>query len=192
MIDFFHAHIHWTLPILIFCARVVDVSVGTMRIIFLSRGSRLLAPLCGFFEVLVWVAVMGAVMNSINSWVNYLAFAAGFATGNYVGLSIENRLAMGLQALWIVTKEDKSDLIDHMKEARYGLTMLEARGVEGAVRIMIMVIRRKNQTAIMRLLREHVPGAFVSVQDIRSVSGGVFPVKAMSAHAPTLVERPGK
>ncbi len=190
--DFFHEHIHWILPLLIFCARVVDVSIGTLRIIFLSRGMRLMAPICGFFEVLIWVSVMGAVMTSVNSWTNYLAYAGGFAMGNFVGMTIENRLAMGLQSLWVIVKEDKSDLLSHMREARYGVTTFEAQGVEGSVRILMMIIRRKNRRAIMKLLREHVPTAFVSVQDIRSVSGGVFPVKMESSGPHPMIERPGK
>ncbi|HPO12717.1 MAG TPA: DUF2179 domain-containing protein [Candidatus Hydrogenedentes bacterium] len=189
---FFQENIHWLLPILIFCARVLDVSIGTLRIISLSRGLKLLAPACGFFEVLIWIAVMGAVMNSINSWVNYLAFAGGFAMGNYVGMLIEDKLAMGIQSLWVVMKEDKSDLLSHMRAARFGVTMFEAQGVEGSVRIMMMIIRRKNLRAIMQLLREHVPRAFISVQDIRAVSGGVFPVKMARYTHPPMIERPGK
>lgn len=136
---------------------------------------------------------MGAIMKSMNnSWVNYIAYAGGFATGNYVGMAIENWLAVGFQSLWIVTKEDKSDLMSHMKESRFGVTTLEAQGVEGTVKILLMIIRRKNQAAIMQLLREHLPQAFVSVHDIRSTSGGVFPMKMPPSITQFMFERPGK
>jgi len=93
---FYENHAVWLLPVLIFFARVLDVSIGTMRIVFLSRGMRLMAPVFGFFEVLIWLIAISRIMGNLTSWVNYVAYASGFAAGNYVGMYLENRLAMGL------------------------------------------------------------------------------------------------
>ena len=84
------------LPLLVFFARVVDVTLGTLRIIFTSRGKKVLAPLLGFVEVFIWVSVIAQITRGANNIVAYLAYAAGFATGNYIGMLIENKLAIGM------------------------------------------------------------------------------------------------
>lgn len=167
-------HGYWLIPVLIFLARIADVSIGTMRIIFLSRGMRLLAPLCGFFEVLIWLLAISQIMQNLTSWQNYLAYALGFAAGNYVGLIIEDRLAMGLLSLWVVTREDAADMLDRLRQAGFGLTRVAARGLQGDVRIAILVIRRKNLDRVIAIVRETHPQAFVTVNDVRAVSGGFF------------------
>lgn len=172
---FYAEHSWWLLPVLIFTARIVDVSIGTMRIIFLSRGMKLLAPFCGFFEVFVWLLAIGQIMQNLDSWVNMFAFAGGFCTGNYVGMLIEERLAIGLLSVWVITRNDATELIRELKEAQYGLTRVAARGLHGDVRILILVIRRKNLGGVQRLIEQCQPEAFITIQDIRSVKGGFYP-----------------
>lgn len=177
MTSFFHENAVWLLPVLIFLARIVDVSIGTLRIVFLSRGMRVLAPICGFFEVLIWLLAIGQIMQNLTSWVNYAAYAAGFATGNYVGLWLESRLAMGLLSVWVITTKDAEDLSEWLQKERFGITTVAAHGVQGLVRMIIIVIKRRDLPQVMTILREHNPEAFVTVNDIRSVSGGVFPIE---------------
>ncbi|MCF7794547.1 MAG: DUF5698 domain-containing protein [Candidatus Cloacimonetes bacterium] len=95
----------YILPILIFISRIFDVSLGTLRIIFVNKGMRYLAPIIGFFEVLIWLIVISQVMQNMNSPINYIAYAAGFATGNYVGILIEQKLAMGITLIRIITRK---------------------------------------------------------------------------------------
>ncbi len=175
--SFFHENAVWLLPVLIFLARIVDVSIGTLRIIFLSRGMRFLAPICGFFEVLVWLMAIGQIMQNLTSWVNYAAYAGGFATGNYVGLWLESRLAMGLLSVWVITTEDAAELSEWLQRERFGITSVSAQGAQGLVRMIIIVIKRRDLPQVMTMLREHNPEAFVAVNDIRSVRGGVFPTE---------------
>ena len=82
--------------VLIFLARICDVSIGTMRIIFVSKGKRNIAPILGFFEVLIWITAISKIMENLDNYVNFIAYAAGFATGNFVGMIIEEKLAMGI------------------------------------------------------------------------------------------------
>ena len=84
------------LPLLIFCARITDVSIGTVRIVFIAKGMRLWAPVLGFFEVLIWLVAISQIIKNLTNPVTFVAFASGFAMGNYVGLLIEHKLAMGL------------------------------------------------------------------------------------------------
>jgi uncharacterized protein YebE (UPF0316 family) len=171
----------WLLPVLIFSARVADVSIGTLRIIFLSRGMKLLAPFCGFFEVLIWLMAIGQIMQNLGSWTNFIAFAAGFTAGNYVGMLIEEWLAVGLVSVWVITPKDASALIQRLKDDQYGLTSVAARGVHGKVRIIILIIKRKNLAKAQKLIEGYQPGAFISVKDIRRVKGGYFPFAPASA-----------
>lgn len=175
---FYAEHSIWILPILIFFARVLDVSIGTLRIVFLSRGMRLLAPVCGFFEVLIWLLAMGHIMNNLSSWVNYISFASGFAAGNYIGMYIENRLAIGLVTVTIITRSDAASLLQKFKRAHFGVTQVGAQGVQGKVRMIYLIIKRKNLSRVSELLKSNQPDAFVVVNDVRDIAGGFFPVEA--------------
>ena len=95
MFDFLDTYPFW-LPIIIFFGRIFDVSLGTLRIIFVSKGERLKAPIIGFFEILIWVVIISQVFSRANDMVTYLSYAAGYAAGNYVGILIEKRIAFGV------------------------------------------------------------------------------------------------
>lgn len=177
MLEFISENSIWLIPVLIFFARVIDVTIGTIRIIFVSRGMKYLAPLFGFFEVLIWLIAIGQIMQNLTNWVNYLSYSAGFATGNFVGIYLENKLAMGMLSLRVITTEDASNLIRDLQEKNYGITSVAARGVMGNVRILITIIKRKRLEEIIQMIRTHNPLAFISIEDVRSVSGGVFPVE---------------
>lgn len=176
---FYENHAVWLLPVLIFFARVLDVSIGTMRIVFLSRGMRLMAPVFGFFEVLIWLMAISRIMGNLTSWVNYVAYASGFAAGNYVGMYLENRLAMGLLSVMIITPDDASALVRMFKERRFGVTQVAGQGAQGEVRVIYVIIKRRDLAQVSRMLAEHRPDAFVVVNDIRSAAGGVFPVETI-------------
>lgn len=98
------------LPLLIFAARLADVTIGTLRIIFISQGKRKLAPIAGFFELLIWLVAMGQIFNNLTNFIYYIVYAGGFALGNYVGLIIENKLSLGLLSLHLITKDDPEAL----------------------------------------------------------------------------------
>jgi len=176
---FYENHAVWLLPVLIFFARVLDVSIGTMRIVFLSRGVRLMAPVFGFFEVLIWLIAISRIMGNLTSWVNYVAYASGFAAGNYVGMYLENRLAMGLLSVMIITPDDASALVRMFKECRFGVTQVAGQGAQGEVRVIYVIIKRRDLALVSRMLAEHRPDAFVVVNDIRSAAGGVFPAETI-------------
>lgn len=164
------------LPLLIFLARIADVSLQTMRIIFTSKGKKLLAPLVGFFEVLIWLVAIGQVMRNLDNIACYLAYGGGFATGNYVGLLIEEKLAVGTVLLRVITQNDPSPLIAHLSEKNYGVTSFEASGVRGKVNILLMVVRRIDLKQIARDILHFNPKAFYTIEDVRHVSSGIFPL----------------
>jgi uncharacterized protein YebE (UPF0316 family) len=164
------------LPILIFIARVIDVTFGTMRIIFISKGEKILAPIFGFFEIMVWLFAIGQVMQNFTNLTYYFAYAGGFATGNFVGMYIEEKLAMGTLVIRIITKKDASNLIDALKSKNYGITILDAKGATGDVKIIFTVIKRRNVDDVVDLIKQFNPKAFFSIEEVRVAREGIFPI----------------
>ena len=164
----------WALPILIFLARVMDVSLGTMRSIFVSKNLKKLAPIVGFFEVFIWINVIGQVMQNVNSIIHYIAYAAGFAAGNYVGIVIEERLAVGHVIARIITKENTEEFIKFLRKEKCGVTVIDAKGKRGDVKILFTVVKRKKLDEIYGAIDKYVPDSFVSVEDVKSVSDEGF------------------
>ncbi len=165
------------LPILIFIARICDVTIGTMRIISVSRGHKFLAPLLGFFEVLIWIIVIGKIMQNLNNIACYIAYAGGFAAGNFVGILIEEKLAIGMQVVRIITQKDASELIIALGTSGYGATSIAAQGSTGRVDVVYTIINRSNLKDVVEIIKKFNPKAFYSVEDTRFVSEGVFPAK---------------
>ncbi|MCH8556531.1 MAG: DUF2179 domain-containing protein [Balneolia bacterium] len=168
------------LPLLIFLARIVDQSLGTLRIIFVSRSLRKFAALVGFFESLIWLVAISQIIQNLGNWATFIAFAGGFSMGNYVGIWLEGKLAMGMLCLRIITHEDATELTEVLRENRYGATTVSATGKSGMVRLILTIIKRKDLNKVQNLVKQYNPNAFVSVEDVRSVHEGVFPEPAPS------------
>jgi uncharacterized protein YebE (UPF0316 family) len=168
---------YFILPLIIFVARLVDVSLGTLRIIFVSRSMRKLAPLVGFFESLIWLFAIGQIIMNLSNVMSYIAFAAGFAAGNYMGIYLESKLAVGLLSIRAVTTNDATDLINYLREKKFGVTSVSALGITGKVRLIISVIKRKDLDEYIRIVKQFNPKAFVSIEDVRSVQEGFFPTE---------------
>lgn len=189
------------LPVLIFISRIMDVSIGTVRIIMVSRGQRTLAPVLGFFEVLIWVVVIGQVMQNLDNIICYVAYAAGFAAGTVAGMWWEERLAVGFLVVRIITMFDDSHIKERFAASGIGVTTIDAEGISGKVKIVFSVIKRKNLENVVRIINECYPGAFFSIEDARSVTEGIFPRtntgRCLKEYWPTdllrrIYRRPGK
>ena len=165
------------LPLLFFAARVLDVSLGTVRLIFVSRGMKYLAPLVGFFEVLTWLLAIGQIMKNLSNPACYIAYAAGFAMGNFVGICIAERLSLGVVLVRVVTQKDASPLVDKLKARDYGLTCVDGHGTQGQVKILFTIVPRREVRNLVMLIKEFNPGAFYSVEEVGFVEKGIFPLK---------------
>lgn len=162
------------LPLMIFFARILDVSIGTIRIILVSKGQKRLAPLLGFLEVLIWIIAIGQIMENLDNWMCYLFYAAGFAAGNYIGMVIEEKIALGIVGLRLVTGKPAYELVHELSERGYGITHMSATGAQGPVNVLFMTVSRKNLSKLIDIVNEFNPGAFYTVEDIRFVNQGVF------------------
>jgi len=165
------------IPVLIALARIADVSIGTLRIIFVSKGLRLWAPILGFFEVSIWLLAISKVMANLTNPINYIAYAVGFSLGNYIGMFIESRLAIGMVVVRIITKRDSHILVAALRALRYSVTVVEGEGNNGAVNIIFTVIKRSDITRVRELIALHNPQAVYSIEDVRHASDPSFPTE---------------
>lgn len=163
------------LPILIFLARVADVTLGTLRIIFVSRGKRKIVPLLGFFEVLIWIVAIGQLVQNLGSATSYLGYAAGFAAGNYVGMLIEDRLAIGTLIVRAIIPIGGDIVMMNLRDAGFGVTTVDGQGANGPVKLVYAVVKRKHIREVMDIIHTVYPKAFITVEDARSSLDGVFP-----------------
>jgi len=155
------------IPFLIFFARIIDVSLGTLRIILVSRGNRTMATLLGFFEILIWLLAISQIMSNLTNWENYIAYAAGFATGTYVGMSIERRLAIGKLMVRIIIPRDAADLIVYLIAQNYRLTYVEAEGALGPKTVIFTIVKKNHLKDLLKKVKEYSPDAFYTVEDVR-------------------------
>jgi uncharacterized protein YebE (UPF0316 family) len=165
------------IPLLIFLARVADVSMGTVRVIFVSRGFKYLAPIVGFFEIIIWLLAIGQIMKNLSNPACYLAYAGGFAIGNFVGIHIAEKLSLGVVLLRIVTRQDATRLVESLQSSNYGVTSIDGEGSSGPVKVVFTVIPRREVAGVVGIVREFNPRAFYSVEEVGMVERGIFPVK---------------
>ncbi|PZN11031.1 MAG: DUF2179 domain-containing protein [Bacillota bacterium] len=164
--------------VLIFLARVADVSLGTLRLLLVFRGQRLLAAMVGLVEVSIYILALGAVVSRLRQDpLSLLFYALGFATGSYLGGVIEERLALGVVTVQVIPHgEGGDDLARQLREQGYGVTVLEGYGRDGVHHVLLITVSRRLLPRLLRLLQEREPGAFVTVLDTRKAIGGVVPM----------------
>ncbi len=163
------------LPLLVFLARIIDVSIGTLRIIFVSKGLKNFAAILGFFESLIWLLAVTQVMQNLNSWQTYVAFALGFAAGNYVGVALEERIAIGNMLIRVITRKEADELVNVLWQAGYGVTSVDALGESGPVKLIFTIAKRKNLAKILAIIKKYNPNAFYTIEDMRFVNETYLP-----------------
>ena len=167
----------FVLPFLIFVARIADVSLGTVRVIFVSRGLKYLAPVVGFFEVLIWLLAIGQIMKNLSNPLCYIAYAAGFGMGNYVGIRIAEKLSLGVVLIRVVSKKDALPLVECLKAENYGVTSVDGHGTSGQVKVVFTIVPRREMPSVVDLIRKFNPQAFYSIEDVGFVEKGIFPLR---------------
>ncbi len=165
------------LPFLIFIARVTDVSMGTMRVIFVARGLKYMAPIVGFFEILIWLLAIGQIMTNLSNPACYIAYAGGFAMGNFVGICIAEKLFLGVVHIRVVTKRDATELVKRLTAADYGVTSVAGHGTAGEVKVVFTIVPRREVESVVELIKKFNPHAFYSIEEVGFVEKGIFPAK---------------
>jgi uncharacterized protein YebE (UPF0316 family) len=168
LIEFLSGH-PWLLVIGIFCLRICDQSIGTLRTIAVVRGYAVLAVFMGFFEVFIWINVVGQVIQNLHAWYLTVSYAAGFAAGQAVGMWVEARLALGNQLVRVISNRDR-ELAHELWKHGYPATETESMGPSGPVDVIFIVAGRENIPALVNLVCELDPDCFYTVEDVRKVS----------------------
>lgn len=162
------------MPFLIFFARICDMTLDTMRIIFVSKGKKNIAPLLGFFEILIWLMAITKIMQNLDHYINYVAYAAGFATGNFVGMMIEEKLAMGIQMIRVFTAERGMELVKILNSNGFGATAVEAHGAVDKIHLIYSIVNRNELGKVLDIINDFNPKAFYTIEDVKEVNEGIF------------------
>ena len=173
-------YVWFLLPILIFVARVADVSLGTIRVIFISKGMKYFAALMGFFEILIWLLAIGQIMKNLSNPACYVAYAGGFAMGNFVGIWIAEKLSLGVVLIRVVSKKDAGELVENLKSGDYGVTSVDGHGTAGKVKVVFTIVPRREVSKVVDLINKFNPKAFYTIEEINTVEQGMFPIKRVS------------
>jgi uncharacterized protein YebE (UPF0316 family) len=165
------------LPILIFCARIFDVSLDTVRIMFINKNLKLYVAFTAFFAVLIWLMVIRQVLQQVNNPICFIAYAAGYATGNFVGMYIENKISIGRVIIRMITRMESDELVSLLRTSGFGVTVMDATGATGPVKVVFTIVERADISRVITIVREHNPQAFYSIEDVRTVSEAVTPFR---------------
>ncbi|NPD44201.1 DUF2179 domain-containing protein [Lentimicrobium sp. S6] len=164
--------IYVILPILIFLSRIFDQSVGILRIIFATKGLKYPAFFAGFMESLIWLIAIGQIMNHLDNALCYLAYAGGFATGNVVGIYLEQKLSIGYVMVRVIFQKDSETTISLLREADYRLTISDAEGMDQPVKVVFSTIMRNRLKVFLKILNQNNPNAFYTIEDVKMVKQG--------------------
>ncbi|MDY6826587.1 MAG: DUF2179 domain-containing protein [Bacillota bacterium] len=160
--------------VVIFIAKIAHVSLGTLRIIYLTRGKSIPAAAVGFFEVIIYLIALNMVLTNIDQWYNILVYGIGYAVGNIVGGWIEEKIAMGIVHAQIISVQNSGTLEELLRELGYGVTSMPCYGKEGAHRSLQVLLKRKEMPKLNKVVKSHDPDAFITVFDTRMSMGGYF------------------
>jgi uncharacterized protein YebE (UPF0316 family) len=157
------------LPLLIFIARICDVSLDTLRVIMVSKGYRLYAPYIGFIQVLIWIITITRIMENLDNWFTYIGYAAGFGMGTYIGMRIEEKIALGYELLRIITRAGAIELVNVLRKQGYTVTHVIGEGKDGKVGIIFLILKRKVIKQVVEQVKKYNPHAFYTIEDMRFV-----------------------
>lgn len=170
----------WTLFLLciqVFCCRIVDVSLGTVRTIVTVKGKIGVASIIGFVEVFVWfVIVQAAISKGGTSWWVALFYAGGFAAGTYIGGKLANHFLKGILDIQIVTSTKNQRLVDAIRDAGFGVSVLNVNSSEfGDEKYMLMIeIKGENLRKLEKIVYSIDPAAFVMAKELKFIQNGFF------------------
>jgi uncharacterized protein YebE (UPF0316 family) len=164
------------LPLLIFLARICDVSINTIRIIYMLGGRRLTATLLGFFEAFIWLLVIREIFKHLDNWLCYVAYPAGFACGIFVGMIIEEKIAYGKVIVRIITRKDVTQLIQYLNMQHFRFTKVNAEGPDGNETLVFTVLERERLDELLNKLKELIPTAFYTIEKVKAAAeSGALP-----------------
>lgn len=158
----------------IFGARIMDVSMSTIRMLMVVQGRRKHAAIIGFFEVIIYIVALGKVVNGLSNPGNLLAYAFGFASGNYIGSYIEEKIALGNLTAQVILNDNDDKIVHELRDNGFGVTVIEGQGKEGPKNLLTIMLKRKDLNKLNSLLANLDKEAFITVSTTKLISGGYF------------------
>jgi uncharacterized protein YebE (UPF0316 family) len=172
--DIFLSPTAWLVALGIFAARLVNITIDTLRFMFTLRGKRGISWILGFIESVLFLVVIGSVLTNPENTLNVIGYAAGFATGNVVGMAIEKRLAIGFTHFSIVSRDHSTEIADTLRKEGYGVTEIPARGRESKFMLIDCRVRRKQADEVEALALSVDPEAFITAEEVTPRRSGVW------------------
>jgi uncharacterized protein YebE (UPF0316 family) len=177
------------LPLLIALARIMDVTINTIRMIFVSRGYKTLAPILGFFEVVIWLVAIGQIMKNLDNFMSYIGYGAGFAAGNYIGIILVEKMTLGTVIIRVIARGETEELIKRLRDANFGVTIVQAEGKDGPVQILFSTMKKKDLSEALTLIKEFNPHAFYTIEEVQRVNEGHFKSARNKSFLPGVLSR---
>ena len=164
------------LPLLIFLARICDVSISTIRIIYMLGGRRYASTILGFFECFIWLMAIRQIFQHLDNWVCYVAYPAGFASGIFVGMLIEEKIAYGKVIMRIITRKDVLPFIQFLNQQNFRYTKVDAEGPDGHENLVFTVLQRERLDELLKKLKEILPTSFYTIEKVKAAAeSGALP-----------------
>lgn len=162
--------------LLIIVVRIIDVSLGTVRMVLSVRGKKLFGSLIGFIEVLIWFLIVreALVGDEFSIWIA-LSYAAGFSLGTYIGIWLEEKLAIGSVSIQVITKGIKNDAVKKVRAEGFAVSTVVTQGKDQENLLLMIEVNRKEIKRALKLINKIVPDSFITVSDIKHITGGYFP-----------------
>jgi uncharacterized protein YebE (UPF0316 family) len=164
----------WLTALMIFGLRVIDMTLDTLRVLVVMRGKKKIAWVLGFFQAAVFVVAIGSVLSNLDNPLNVIGYAAGFATGNVIGMLIEEKLAIGHTMVSIVSSRRGTEIAEKLRKNGYAVTEIAARGKDGMVTLLNVNVLRKNIGAVRQLVNDSDAEAFITSEDVRPIRRGFW------------------
>ncbi|KXG76513.1 DUF2179 domain-containing protein [Thermotalea metallivorans] len=158
--------------LLIFSARIVDVSISVVRTLLMVRGKKIQAACLGCIEVFIYITVLTKIMGQLDNLGNLIAYSLGFGTGQIVGIFIEQKMALGDATVQVITKEDESQLVELLRGEGFGVTVIPGYGKNGVKQILHIALKRNMLPKFHEIMEEFDKDAFITVMDTKSIRGG--------------------
>jgi uncharacterized protein YebE (UPF0316 family) len=163
------------LYIIIFCAKIIEVTISTIRLVYINKGEKIKGTILAFIEISIWLVIVSSVLTNIaDDPMKAFVYAAAFSLGNYIGVTIESKIAVGLASIQAVVNKDSGQILaDILREQGFGVTIIDGTGKNDSKKNLLFIqLKRKRITEAINLIKENTPNAYISVNDIKSMTGG--------------------
>jgi uncharacterized protein YebE (UPF0316 family) len=160
---------------IIFFAKIIEVSISTVRLVYINKGEKVKGAVLGFIEILIWLVVVSSVLHNITEDpIKVFIYAISFSLGNFIGVTIESKIAVGLSSIQVVVNQKDGEILaDILREQGYGVTIIEGKGKNDSIKNLLFIqLKRKKIPEATRLIKEHNPEAFITVNEIKNMFGG--------------------